>query len=101
MRPRFTDSGAFTLTWPKFQKAREQKYDEAADALQRAIASDSSLREAHYYLGMAYARVGRKEDSAQQFEIATRLEREATEKQRIVFKILNPSDAATASQTHK
>jgi tetratricopeptide (TPR) repeat protein len=77
----------------------QKKYDQAADLLERAISSDDSLREAHYYLGMTYARMGRKEDSDQQFQIATRLEKEATEKQRTVLKVLNPSDAtATTNQ---
>ncbi len=71
-------------------KLETKKYDEAADLLQRAIASDNSLREAHYYLGLTYARVGRKEDSDQQLQIATQLEKQATEKQRTVFKIIDP-----------
>lgn len=75
-------------------KLETKKYDEAADLLQRAIAGDASLREAHYYLGLTYARMGRKQESDEQLQIATQLEKEATEKQRTVFKILNPGDAA-------
>jgi tetratricopeptide (TPR) repeat protein len=71
-------------------KLETKKYDEGADLLQRAITSDDSLREAHYYLGLAYARMGRKEDSDQQLQIATQLEKQATEKQRTVFKIIDP-----------
>jgi len=82
-------------------KLETKKYDEAADVLQRAIVSDNSLREAHYYLGLTYSRMGRKEDSDQQLKIATQLEKQATEKQRTVFKILNPDEAPapTAQQT--
>lgn len=82
-------------------KLETKKYDEAADLLQRAVASDASLREAHYYLGLTYARLGRKEESDQQLEIATQLEKEATEKQRTVVKILDPGDAAESPGTTK
>ena len=82
-------------------KLEQKKYDEAADALQRAMASDSSLREAHYYLGMTYARMGRKEESENQFQIATQLEKQATEKQRTVFKILNPTDTGATGRPQK
>ena len=75
-------------------KLETKKYNEAGDLLQRAVASDASLREAHYYLGLTYARMGRKQESDEQLQIATQLEKEATEKQRTVFKILKPDDAA-------
>jgi tetratricopeptide (TPR) repeat protein len=42
----------------------QQKNDErASDLRQRAIAADSSLRRAHYYLGMTYGRLGRRQES--------------------------------------
>jgi tetratricopeptide (TPR) repeat protein len=66
-----------------------KQYQQAADLLQTAVASNDSLREAHYYLGLAYARMGRKEESDQQLQIAARIEHEEAEKQRTVFKILN------------
>jgi tetratricopeptide (TPR) repeat protein len=66
-----------------------KKYSEAADLLQRAIAGNDQLREAHYFLGLTYARMGRKEESEQQLQIATRLEHEEAQKQRTVFKILD------------
>jgi tetratricopeptide (TPR) repeat protein len=77
-------------------KLETKKFDEAVDLLQRAIASDSSLREAHYYLGLTYARMGRKEESDQQLQIATEMEKQATEKQRTVFKILDPGTNSAA-----
>lgn len=67
----------------------EKKYPEAADLLQRAIASNDQLREAHYFLGLTYARMGHKQESEQQLQIATRLEHEEAENQRTVFKILD------------
>lgn len=80
-------------------KLETKKYDEASDLLLRAIASDASLREAHYYLGLTYARMGHKQDSEQQLQIATQLEKEATQKQRTVFKILNPGEATQPSSS--
>jgi tetratricopeptide (TPR) repeat protein len=68
----------------------EKKFAESAQLLQRAIASDDSLREAHYYLGLTYARLGRKEESDQQFQIATRLEHEELEKQKADLRIAKP-----------
>lgn len=69
----------------------KKQFEEAADLLQRAISSDDSLREAHYYLGLTYARMGRKAESDQQLEIATQLEHDETERQKVVFKILDPA----------
>jgi tetratricopeptide (TPR) repeat protein len=76
-----------------------KQYEEAATLLQKAIASNSSLREAHYYLGLTYARLGRKEESNQQLQIASQLDQEEAEKQRTVFTILDtgqPDAAASA-----
>lgn len=38
----------------------QKQYADAADLLRRAITQDDSLREAHYYLGLTYGRMGRK-----------------------------------------
>jgi tetratricopeptide (TPR) repeat protein len=68
--------------------AFEQKhYSDAIDLLQRAIASDESLREAHYYLGMTFVRVARKEEADSQLQIATRLEHDEAQQRRIVLRI--------------
>jgi tetratricopeptide (TPR) repeat protein len=77
----------------------EQKaYADAVDFLQRAVASNDGLREAHYYLGLTYARMGRKQESAEQLQIATRLEHEETEKQRTMLRILDPGDGTDSTQ---
>jgi tetratricopeptide (TPR) repeat protein len=68
--------------------AFEQKhYSDAIDLLQRAIASDDSLREAHYYLGLTFVRVGRKKEADAQLQIATRLEHEEARQRRMVLRI--------------
>ena len=77
----------------------EQKaYAEAVDFLQRAVASNDALREAHYYLALTYARLGRTQESNEQLQIATRLEHEETEKQRTMLRILDPGDGSDFTQ---
>ncbi len=66
-----------------------RQYGEAATLLQSAVTSNSSLREAHYYLGLTYARMGRKAESDQQLQIAAGLDQEEAAKQRTVFTILD------------
>jgi len=64
----------------------EQKYyAEAADLLQRALTNDDSLREAHYYLGLTYARMGRKPESDQELQRASLLDQQQAEKQSATF----------------
>jgi tetratricopeptide (TPR) repeat protein len=65
----------------------QKRYPEAIDLLQHAIAGDESLREAHYYLGLTFARVGRKEEAEAQLQIATRLEHDEAEHRRTLFQI--------------
>jgi Flp pilus assembly protein TadD len=81
---------------------QRKEYEKAVDSLQRAIASNPSLREAHYYLGMSYARSGKKDDSARELQVATQLEQEEVEKHRVVIKILDSSDpeAIPSAQTN-
>ena len=62
----------------------QKRYSDAIDVLQRAIAGDGSLREAHYYLGLTFARVGRKDEADSQLEIATRIEHDEAQHRRIV-----------------
>ncbi len=75
--------------------AFEQKlYSDAIPLLQQAIANDSTMREAHYYLGLAFARTGRKPESEEQLALATRLEHEEAEHRRIIFRISDPTPPA-------
>jgi tetratricopeptide (TPR) repeat protein len=68
--------------------AFEQKhYSDAIDLLKRAIATNDSLREAHYYLGLTFVRVGRKEEADSQLQISTRLEHNEAEQRRAVLRI--------------
>jgi tetratricopeptide (TPR) repeat protein len=65
----------------------QKRYPDAIDLLQRAIAIDDSLREAHYYLGLTFVRVGRKEEADSQLQIATRLEHDEAQHRRTVLRI--------------
>jgi len=65
----------------------KKNYAQAAEFLNHAVASDDSLREAHYYLGLTLARMGRKQESEEQLQIAARLDREESQRQRTVFKL--------------
>jgi tetratricopeptide (TPR) repeat protein len=65
----------------------QKRYSDAIDLLQRAIASDDSLHEAHYYLGLTFVRLGRKEEADSQLQIATRLEHDEAQHRRTVLRI--------------
>ena len=65
----------------------QKRYSDAIDRLQRAITIDDSLREAHYYLGLTFVRVGRKEEADSQLQISTRLEHEEAQQRRTTLRI--------------
>jgi len=67
----------------------QKHYAEALELLGHAVASDDSLREAHYYLGLTYSRLGQKSESDREFQRATQLEREDTEKRKTLWNKLD------------
>jgi tetratricopeptide (TPR) repeat protein len=73
---------------------QQKAYSQAAELLESAVAADSAMREAHYYLGLTCARLGRKGDSEKELQTASQLEREDVEKHRTVFKILDPEEVS-------
>jgi tetratricopeptide (TPR) repeat protein len=75
-------------------KFQQKDYASAAELLSQAIASEISLREAHYYLGMTYARMNRKEDSDKELALASQLEHEEVEKHQNLIRIIDPDQAA-------
>ncbi|MGA8776271.1 MAG: tetratricopeptide repeat protein [Terriglobales bacterium] len=79
----------------------QKRYSDAIDLLQRAIASDDSLREAHYYLGLTFVRVGRKEEADNQLQIATRLEHDEALHRRTVLRIQGGESANPNSDPKK
>jgi tetratricopeptide (TPR) repeat protein len=84
-------AGALTgLGRVRFQ---EKDYAGAAASFEKAIASNPALREAHYYLGLTDSRLGRKEESEKELQIASRLEHEEVEKHQTLLKIIDPDEA--------
>ena len=79
----------------------QKRYSDAIDLLQQAIAGDDSFREAHYYLGLTFARVGREKESEAQLQIATRLEHEESQHRRTVLRIQDGEDDHHANPERK
>jgi tetratricopeptide (TPR) repeat protein len=52
---------------------RLKQYDRAADVLHQATQAAATYQPAHYYLGLALARLGRKQESDQELTTAARL----------------------------
>ena len=67
-----------------------KEYSKAAELFRQAIATNPTLRQAHYYLGLTYARMGQKDESAKELQIASQLEHDEAEKQRLGLKIIDP-----------
>jgi tetratricopeptide (TPR) repeat protein len=79
-------------------KFQQKDYAQAIKVLGKAVAADSSLREAHYYLGMTYARVNRKDDSDKELAIASRIEHEEVERHQNLIRIIGTSPGATSEK---
>lgn len=77
---------------------QRKQYQNAADLLQRAVTADSSLRQAHYYLGLTYARLGEKENSEKELQTASQIERDDLDKSKYVLKLLNPEEAPPGTE---
>ena len=52
---------------------KEKKFQQASGFLERAIAAAPDYAPSHYYLGLTYARLGRKEDSERELALASKL----------------------------
>lgn len=70
-------------------KFQERDFGVAGALFEKAIASSPEFREAHYYLGLADSRLGRKEESERELQIASRIEHEEVEKHQTVLKIVD------------
>jgi tetratricopeptide (TPR) repeat protein len=79
-------------------KFQQKDYAQAVDLLGKAVAADDSLREAHYYLGMTYARVNRKEDSDKELAIANRIEHEEVERHQNLIRIIDTNPGAASEK---
>jgi tetratricopeptide (TPR) repeat protein len=80
----------------------EQKhYTQAAELLNRAIVSEGSLQEAHYYLGLTYGRMGQKTESEREFQRSTQLEHEDMEKRKALWNRLDLRPASNSEPQHR
>ncbi len=77
-----------------------KEYTQAAELLNRAIVSDGSLQEAHYYLGLTYGRMGQKTESEREFQRATQLEHEDMEKRKALWNRLDLRPASNSEPQH-
>jgi len=66
-----------------------KNYEKATQYLQQSIAARYEQRQAHYYLGMTLARMGKQEESAKELQIASDIEHAEIEKQRTGVHIVN------------
>jgi tetratricopeptide (TPR) repeat protein len=66
-----------------------KNYPRATDYLRQAIAAYSDQRQAHYYLGLTLARIGRKEESEKELGIAAQIEHAELQKQQASTRIEN------------
>ncbi len=71
---------------------QRKDYADASALLEQAIAAEPSLRQAHYYLGLTYARLGRTDDSKRELALASKLEHEELEKQRAFPRLVDPEE---------
>jgi tetratricopeptide (TPR) repeat protein len=53
--------------------SEQKKYSEAAPQYEQALALNSDLADAHYRLGQAYVRLGRRADAQQHLQIYEKL----------------------------
>lgn len=68
---------------------QRKDYAKAADLLRQSIAIDPSTRQAHYYLGLTYARLGRDADSRKELEVAASIEHAEVERHQNVLKLMD------------
>jgi tetratricopeptide (TPR) repeat protein len=72
---------------------RRKQYDKAVAELNLAVQSAPNYQKAHYYLGLALAKTGRKADADREFAIATRLADEENHRQANRLQLKGPLQA--------
>jgi len=81
--------GALTGTGQAYFKQKE--YAHATEFLEQAVAAAPEYETGHYYLGLALARLGRKEDSERELALATKLADSASKKARSGLHLTSPA----------
>jgi tetratricopeptide (TPR) repeat protein len=69
---------------------KEQKYPEAAKALEKAVLLNPNSVKAHYQLGILLGRTGRQDDANKEFEIVHQLNAEEEKRAGMRLRILTP-----------
>ena len=72
-------------------------FEAARDFLKHALQTDPPSREAHYYLGLVYARLGQAKESTDELAIASKLERQELDQQRVLFKLADTTEAGSGA----
>lgn len=67
----------------------------------KAIGANARMREAHYYLGLTDARLGRKADSDRELAIASQIEHAEVERHQNVLRILDPDQVQVPQDNGK
>ncbi len=89
---------ALTLTALGRVEFEQKLYPGAISHLQQALSLDGSAQEAHYYLGLTLARMGRKQESSEQLGIAARLEEERKAHGRRLLRLREPGGDSSSSK---
>ena len=69
---------------------KQQNFNQAQQALEKAILLDPNSVKTHYQLGMLLGRIGKREDSNKELQIAQKLEAERRERLGVQLRILTP-----------
>jgi tetratricopeptide (TPR) repeat protein len=69
---------------------KEKKFEQAKDFLERAIGAAPDYPPSHYYLGLTYARLGRKDDSKRELTLASKLAGEQNHSSAGRLELTNP-----------
>jgi tetratricopeptide (TPR) repeat protein len=77
---------------------QRKDYAKAIELLRQSIDLDPAIRQAHYDLGLAYARVGRNEDSARELQAASKIEHDEVEQHRGILKLLDSGQDGDAAK---
>ncbi|MGA7339969.1 MAG: tetratricopeptide repeat protein [Terracidiphilus sp.] len=70
---------------------KEKKFEQARDILERAIAAAPDYPPSHYYLGLTYARLGRKDDSERELTLASKLADKQNHSSAGRIELMNPA----------
>jgi len=68
---------------------KQQKYDQAKDALEKAISLNPDSVKAHYQLGMLLGRMGRQDDATKELAIVQQLNEAESKKEGMRLRILS------------